>query len=175
MARLEQRILATAVPGSVVDRDEVQLRLDVLANCVGLFQSGIGEIEELVQSDPEFRETIAQLANAVDAAQQLIPGFDNPEVAKQMLELFSPLDAKLARLASSANSRSGERIAVDQQHISQLHWIFSTLVAAMLLCSLFLIGLLLWNNRLLQRMHQQVLALAETAEKANRIKGASPF
>ena len=93
-----------------------------------------------------------------------------------MLELFSPLDAKLARLASSANSRSGdERIAVDQQHISQLHWIFSTLVAAMLLCSLFLIGLLLWNNRLLQRMHQQVLALAETAEKANRIKGGFTF
>jgi signal transduction histidine kinase/HPt (histidine-containing phosphotransfer) domain-containing protein/ActR/RegA family two-component response regulator len=170
LARLQQRITAIALPGSGVDRQEVQLRLDVLANRIGLFQSGIGELDDFIRSDPELQETIDQLIEATERTQQLIGALDSPHTIRQILEQLSPLDARLARMASMANTQSGDRLAEDQQQISQLHWIFSALVASMLLCSMFLVGSLVWNNRLLQRMHQEVKVLAEAAEKANRAK-----
>ena len=170
LARLEQRIAAASIPGSSVDRDEVQLRLDVLANRVKLFQSGIGEIEELVGSDPEFPETIVRLADSIAAAQPLVDVLDRPGSVVQLLELFSPLDVRLARLASSAQARIADYLAEDQHQLSRLHWIFSTLLAAILLCSLTLLVLLLWNNHLLQRAHQEMRVLAQAAEQASRAK-----
>jgi signal transduction histidine kinase/ActR/RegA family two-component response regulator/HPt (histidine-containing phosphotransfer) domain-containing protein len=170
LARLEQRIAATTVPGSGVDRDEVQLRLDVLTNRVGLFQSRIGAVEELIRSDPEFRETIDRLAGAIAAAQPLVDVLDRPGSVAQLLELFSPLDASLARLASAAQARIADRIAEGQRQLDRLHWIFSALLSAILLCSLALVVLLLWNNRLLQQAHREVGVLAEAAEQANRAK-----
>ncbi len=161
LARLQQCIAAAAVPGSGVDQEEVQLRLDVLANRVGIFQSGIGEIQELVGSDAEFQEAITQLDLAVGAAQQLVDALDQPGAVRQLLELFSPLDGKLARMASAANARSAELIAKDQQQLAELHWIFSALVAAMLLCSLALVGLLLWSIRLLHRAHRELGMLTD--------------
>ena len=73
LARLQQTIAGSAIPGSGIDGDEVQLRLDVLANRVGIFQSGIAEIEDLLRADPEFRDTIRELADSIDNAQQLLP------------------------------------------------------------------------------------------------------
>ncbi len=121
LARLQQRITAIALPGSGVDRQEVQLRLDVLANRIGIFQSGIGELDDFIRSDPELQETIDQLIEATERTQQLIGALDSPHTIRQILEQLSPLDARLARMASMANTQSGDRLAEDQQQISHLH------------------------------------------------------
>ena len=170
LARLEQRIATASIPGSGVDWDEVQVHLDVLANRVNLFQSGIREIEELVGSDQEFKETIVRLADAIAAAQPLVDVLGRPGSVVQLLELFSPFDIRLARLASAAQARIADYLAEDQRQLSRLHWIFSALLAAILLCSLTLLVLLLWNNHLLQRAHQEMRVLAQAAEQANRAK-----
>ncbi len=170
LARLEQRIATASISGSSVNRDEVQLRLDVLANRANLLQSGIGEVEELFGSNAEFRETIVRLADAIAAAQPLVDVLGRPGSVAQLLELFSPLDARMARLASVAQARIADRLAEDQRRLSRLHWIFSALLTAILLCSLTLLVLLLWNNHLLQRAHQEMRVLAQAAEQANRAK-----
>ena len=172
LGKLQQSIAAFAVPGSGADQEKIQLRLDVLASRLELFQNDIGEINDLIQSDPEFDETVAELAHAVGAAQGLVRDLSSPEAVPQLLALLSPLDAKLARLASTANSRSAELLAEDQVHLSRLHWIFSSLVAAIVACGLVLVGLLIWNNRLLFRMHNEVHALAAAADQANQAKSA---
>ena len=161
LARLQQTIAGSAIPGSGIDGDEVQLRLDVLANRVGIFQSGIAEIEDLLRADPEFRDTIRELADSIDNAQQLLPVLGGPGTVSRLLGLFSPFDSKLAKIASRANSRSAELIAEDQQQLGNLHWIFSALVAALLLCCMALVALLLWNNRLLHRAHRELGMLAD--------------
>jgi diguanylate cyclase (GGDEF)-like protein len=159
LGRLQQRIAATAVPGSGIDKDEVHLRLDIVENRLGLL--GRGEVEELVRSDPEFVDTVDALAKAVAVARPLVDALDDPAAARKLLELLSPLDAGLSRLAAVANTRSGERVAEDQRQLSQLHWIFSGILATLLLCGLILVALLLTNVRWLQRAHWNLEKLAD--------------
>src|SRR5437773_1021791 len=68
-ARLEQRVSAFAIPRSGVDRDEVQLRLDIVANRVKLLEHG--EVEQLIKDHEEHRATLNGLRGVVDAAQPL--------------------------------------------------------------------------------------------------------
>src|SRR5687767_12481259 len=62
-ARLEQRVSAFGMKGSNVDQDEVQLRLDIVINRLKLLQSG--QIEELLNAQPELLDTIRQLSDII--------------------------------------------------------------------------------------------------------------
>ena len=86
-----------------VDREEVELQLDILANRVGLLQ-GSG-VADLAVSRPELGDIVASLAAAVEAA--------GPRVAalagtghRELLDLLSPLEPRLAGLAAAANIRA---------------------------------------------------------------------
>lgn len=155
LAKLQQRIAAHQVPGSNVGQDEVQLRLDILANRVGLLRGG--EVAELVAGNRELCAIIDELAAAVEAAQPLV-ATDDPAALRTLQDLLSPLEPKLARLAAAANVHGGDQVAEDQRHLSRLHWIFSGILLALACCGLGLFGLLLWHNRLLQRTHGELLA-----------------
>jgi diguanylate cyclase (GGDEF)-like protein/PAS domain S-box-containing protein len=164
VAKLQQRVAATAVADSGVDQDEVQLRLDILANRLGILRTP--EVSELFAGrDEDLAPTISLLAQVVEDAQPLVDSLDEPGAARRLLELMAPLDTKMARLAATAHLLSGDRTAEDQRELSRLHWIFSALIGALLLCGLALVALLLWNNRLLQRAHHEVRVLAEGLQR----------
>ncbi len=65
--RLEQRISAFGAPDGGVDKDEVELRFDILVNRVQLLSDG--EFQDFIARDPEHREILDQLAAAVAAAE----------------------------------------------------------------------------------------------------------
>ena len=69
-ARLEQRVSAFAIPDSGVTEEEVQLRLDIVANRIKLLEHG--EVEDLISQDDEYRATVEGLRRVVDAAQPLV-------------------------------------------------------------------------------------------------------
>ena len=153
LARLKERIAGHALADGVVDREEVQLRLDILANRVGLLQ-GSG-IAELAASRSELSDVVALLAAAVKAA--------GPQVAvlaetghRELLDLLSPLEPRLMGLAAAANTQGGDRVAEDQRQLSRLHWIFSGILLALATCGLVLLALLLLHNRLLRRTHGEL-------------------
>ncbi|MBV9783459.1 MAG: EAL domain-containing protein [Acidisphaera sp.] len=178
LARLEQRVAAYKVAGSGVDQDEVQLRLDIVANRVRLLSAG--EVEEFIKQNPELRATVVQLKAAVDRAQPLVDAIDQSGSVKQLIELLQPLDAKLAQLAAAANNAGGERVAQDQAELSWLHWIFSGILVGVIGCGVALIGLLAWHYRLLQRAHARLHGLAsnlqttsEELAEANRAVSAA--
>jgi len=164
LAKLQQRIAAYMVPGSDVDRDEVQLRLDILANRVGLLRGG--EMAELVAGNRELCTVIDDFAAAVEKAQPLVDAGD-PAAMRKLMDLLSPLEPKLARLAAAANVYGGDRVAEDQRHLSRLHWIFSGILLALAACGLGLFALLLWHNRLLQRTHRELLVRTEELHTQN--------
>ena len=160
LERLQQRIAAYALPGSGFDREEVQLRLDILANRVQLLRGG--DVQELTAESPELQAVVSGLAAAVDAAQPMVDALAGAESARELMDLFAPLGPGLARLAAAANVRGGDRVAEDQQHLSRLHWTFSGILMLLAACGMGLFGVLLWHNRLLRRVHGELLA--RTAE-----------
>jgi diguanylate cyclase (GGDEF)-like protein/PAS domain S-box-containing protein len=165
-ARLEQRISAYAIPGSGVTEDEVQLRLDIVANRTRLLENG--EVEDLISQDDEYRATVEGLRRAVAEAQPLVDKIAEPGNVAALLNLLQPLDARLARLAAAANRTGGDRVADDQRQLMMLHWLFSALAVGLIVCGVALIVLLIWHNRLLQHAHVDLNRAKLDLEAANR-------
>lgn len=61
--RLEGTVAAALIPGSNVSKDEIQLRLDIVANRVQLFEGG--EIAEFVATSPKVGAIVATFRDAV--------------------------------------------------------------------------------------------------------------
>ena len=163
--RLEQRIAAAGIPGSKVDADEVQLRLDILANRLNLVDQG--DFAEFASRNPDIVDTVAMLSDAIKAVQPLVDHIDQPGNIIKALNILRPLDSRLAEMAAVANRFGGERVAEDQRELLRLHYTFSVMVAGLLLCGFFLVGLLGWHNQLLERARSTLHKLAEDLRLAS--------
>ncbi|MFL5337092.1 MAG: putative bifunctional diguanylate cyclase/phosphodiesterase [Geminicoccaceae bacterium] len=153
LARLKERVAGHALADGAVDREEVQLRLDILANRVGLLQGS--EVAELAVNRPELGDVVASLAAAIEAAGPLVAVLGETG-HRELLDLLSPLEPKLVGLAAAANTQGGDRVAEDQRQLSRLHWAFSGILLALAACGLILLALLLLHNRLLRRTHGEL-------------------
>jgi diguanylate cyclase (GGDEF)-like protein/PAS domain S-box-containing protein len=157
-ARLEQRISAYGLPGAGISADEVQLRFDIILNRMRLLESG--EVEEFLDSDPDHRATVHELQRAVASGLTLAEKIGEGDNAVKLLQLLSPLDGKVVRLAAAANRWGGERVAEDQRQLILLHWRFSSMAAGLILCGIALITLLFWHNRMLTGAQRDLRNLA---------------
>ncbi|WP_245435672.1 putative bifunctional diguanylate cyclase/phosphodiesterase [Microvirga calopogonii] len=155
--RLERRLDAFNVPGRGVDKDEVELRFDILLSRAKLLSEG--RFQSIIQGDPDQQTTLRRLADVLVLVQPLMAELERPGSVQQTLQLLEPLEPRLLQLASYAQIRGGERIAQDQQELNRLYWIFSGLSLGLILLGLILIGLFSRHNQLLQRAHRDLHAL----------------
>ncbi len=163
LAKLVEKIAASAVPGSGVDADEVQLRLDIVENRLHILQDG--EVWEFIKVNPDLVATVGQLSTAIKTAQPLVDALPQPEPARKLLDLFAPLEGRMSQLAAIAVNAGGQRAADDQQQLSHLQWIFSGLLAALIACSFVLIGLITHDNRVINRGRLRLEALAASLQQ----------
>ena len=165
LARLQERARAFTIPTAGVDRDEVQLRLDIMQNRLGLLRSG--EAREVFANQPELLEIIAALARALGAAQLLVDRLHQRNAAAELIELLAPLGPLLSQLAAAANRLGGDLVAADQHELSKLHWMFAGLLSGEMIVA---IALLVVMNWLQSRFTVQLMTAKEAAEAANRAK-----
>jgi diguanylate cyclase (GGDEF)-like protein len=163
--RLEATLAEFAIPGSQVDADEVQLRLDILKNRLALLSDG--EFKAFASQDPENAAVSGELAEALGAVQPLVRRLDRPSTIAKALAALSPLGPKLAQLAASANRFGGERVAEDQQQLIRLHWTFSGIVGGLFASGLGLLIFLGWHNKLLARAQVRLSLLAQELRQAS--------
>ncbi len=169
LARFMERLSSWATPGSTVDADQVRLRFDILVNRLQLFNDG--EFSGFVGGDPERGAIVAAFAEALQAGDKLLDTAHRPETREHLRQLFVPLESKLSRLAAEAHRSSSERAARDQLDLLALHRTFSGLAIGLICCGIALLGLVLFNNRLLARAHKQLGAvtddLRQTSDQLN--------
>ena len=156
--RLGQRLNAYGNPGSGVDKDEVQLRYDILLSRTKLLSDG--DFQSFVERDPERQATVKRLGEVLTEVQPLIDAIDAPGNAVRAYTLLQPLETQLIDMASAANHYGGQRVAEDQHELIRLHWLFSGLAACLILTGIVLLGLLGWHNRLLERAQAELRTLA---------------
>ena len=155
--RLEAAIAETALPGSGVGRDQVQLRLDIVRNRVAILENS--EIEDFIQHHVDAQMTVAQLRSVVEAVQPLVDDIANEATVNRLLRLTSPLIPQLMKLAATVNSYYAELAERDQAELSRLHTIFSGIIVGLAVCGFGLIGVVTAHNRLLRRAHAEVNTL----------------
>lgn len=152
--RLEGTVAAALIPGSNVSKDEIQLRLDIVANRVQLFEGG--EIAEFVATSPKVGAIVATFRDAVRIGHSVMEAPTSPEQLHQVLAQVDALNAPMARLAAAANTFSGTLVEQDQRQLSKLHWLFAAILGALTLCGFGLLGALTWHNRLLAQASEKV-------------------
>ena len=113
VSRLLDVISASAVPGSGVDRDEVDLRYDIVTNRMQLMSAG--EAAEFIGADPESVATVGELRNAVLAVAPLLDKLPDPAAALKIRGLLEPLVPSVNQLAAAANQRGGQLVDEDQR------------------------------------------------------------
>ncbi len=165
LARLQERLCAFAVPGSGVDQEDVQLRLDIMKNRLALLQSG--EAGQLFGSNPELSAIVSALASALERAEPIVERLDRRGSVMAVLQLLEPLAPRLSLLAAAANQRSGNQVADDQRELGRLHWMFAGLLACVMLTA---VALLLIMMRLQTVYSARMRVAKEAAEAANRAK-----
>ena len=160
VARLHGTAAMALLPGGAEREQEVQLRLDVVANRTRLFEGG--DIAGFVATSPQLSKVVAMFRDAVRAGQYAMDTSTSPERLRRVLTLAEALNAPMARLSAAANSYGGDLVSQDQGQLSRLHWLFAAILGALTTCAFGLIGVLTWHNRLLARA-------SERAEQQNQV------
>ncbi len=164
MSRLVEKIAATQMPEGASAIDDVQIRLEIMQNRLRIL--GDGEVAEFIRGDPDRVTTIDRLANALRQTEPLVAALPDASSAQKLLDLLSPLEADLVRLAATALNTGAQRAADDQQQLAYLQWIFAGLLAVLIICSFLLIGLIMYDNRVIKRERNRVEALADSLQRA---------
>jgi two-component system, cell cycle sensor histidine kinase PleC len=171
----EHRLAAFDLSAGGVDKDEVQLRFEIMLNRVTVL--GRGDVGAMTASDPEQASRLSALAAALQEIEPAIKRLDRPGDAQPILARLAPLEPELKSFAAAANQFGGARVADDQRALLDLHWLFSGLAAGLALCGLVLIGILLVQNRVIGKARDRLHALSEdlraardTAELASHAK-----
>ena len=164
LARLHASVGGAALAGAAAGADEVQLRLDILANRIRLLEAG--DVQEFIRGDPEFEAIVAQLGAVLAQARPLADDLGDAASVRRLYALLSPLNGRLARLASAANIRSGDRVAEVQQQLNHLYRLFQGLLAGMVVCGLGMIASLRRRNADLRRAHARAEAIGADLRRA---------
>ena len=131
--RLQETIVAAALPRSTVDADDVALRLDVLRNRLGLLRSG--EVGDFIRAQPGLEAKVDALGAAIAAVERQIVASVTPEVAERLRGVLDPMVPQMLQLAATANVWSGDTVAEDQRSLSRLHWWLAGLLFTIIFCA----------------------------------------
>ncbi|MEC9246777.1 MAG: EAL domain-containing protein [Pseudomonadota bacterium] len=177
LLRFRQRLTAVLVEPPQASRQDVELRYQILRSRLSLFEQG--EFMNFVSVMPENRETVAQLASALQQIGTFIGEIDRPENAQIALDLTAPLESEMVALASKANEYGATAQAKDQRELLRLHWLFSALALSLVITGFVFIAMLRWQHRLQISVQQRLKAtnedllrtsaeLSESAQAARR-------
>lgn len=166
VARLQTAIGSYRIRPDEENQEAVQLWLDIVTNRSLLL--GSGEVLPFIQGDPDREATVAQLVRAIAVAQPMMERLGEAGVADRLLAIFSELNPRLTRLGSVAYTQGNDLIAADIRQLGRLHWIFSGILLALLLCCTALIVSLVYNNRLVRNAHREVNLLVQDLTRTGR-------
>ena len=163
--RLQETIVAAALPGSTVDIDDVALRLDVLRNRLSLLRSG--EVGDFIRSQPGLGAKVDALAAAITTVESQVAAQPTPELAARLRGILDPMVPQMLQLAATANVWSGDTVSNDQRSLSRLHWWLAGLLFTIIFCAGALVVVI---ARLHAGFVAALLQSKAAAEEANSAK-----
>lgn len=159
LTRLEQAIARAAGLDGESGAGEVNLRYQILLGRADVLSSG--QSAEFVRRSSEYVTIVRELQAALEAAGPFIEKIDEPGSVRELDRILSPLDTRLAHLASAARQFGDQLNSEDQRELRRLHQLYTSVAGGLVFCGFMLIILLSWNNRLLGRAHRELGNLTE--------------
>ena len=136
-ARLQLAVARVSQGGGTA---EVGLRYDIFLNRLAILNSGEAAI--FLATRPTQAAAVRRAKAAMEQIKPLLDRIDQPGVAEQASRMLLPAITGLTGLASVAHQHGSDRIADDEANLFFLHWMFTGLVALLLVTGVALIILL---------------------------------
>ena len=153
VSRLNGAVAAAMVPGSGVDDAEVELRLDIVDNRVGVLS--VADAAKFLSSSPVLAAIVEQFRTVAAQARAEFAS-TAPDRLLRMHALIGQLHAPLSRLAAAGHDYGGTLTLADQSAISFLHWTLVAILIGVTLCGFGLVGILALQNRMLSQTRDRI-------------------
>lgn len=163
--RLQEALVASAVPEFDIDEDTRRLRLDVMRSRLRLVSEG--KILELLRGNPDHLTTLRDVNALLDRIDAVIDEPITPAIAGALREEMIDIVRRLIALDIAGVRASGVAEDAERVRLSGLHWTFSMLLVGVMVASLLLTFAF---THLRLRMLAQVMRARDAAEAANRAK-----
>ena len=165
VARLQAATGAFVARGGEVDREAVQLWLDIVSSRIEVLESG--EVEEFIHRSPAMTAALGRLKAAINAAHPLVGQLDDPGAAEALLSLLGRLIPDMGRFASLAYSHGTALVTEDIRRLAQIHWLLSGLLMGLMLCCVAMVVLLFRRHRLLRSAYGDMQSLVKHLEQTS--------
>jgi diguanylate cyclase (GGDEF)-like protein len=162
-SRLQNALLLLKHDPGEDELHDVRLRFEILYSRVGGFEGA--DFLRFAELEPKRQAAFAAFRWAMLALDPVLTGPQFPDVA-QALSILSPLEPQLTYLTAEANSYGAELLSQDRNALEQLHVRFSMLSFGLMVCGVFLVGMLAWHNKLLTRAHRKLSSNAWEMQRA---------
>jgi diguanylate cyclase (GGDEF)-like protein len=157
VSRFQAAVGAFALTPDEVERDAVEMWLDIISSRVSVLRTG--EPGTFIRSHAELNGIADQLEATVKASRPLLDALDSPAQLQHLLDGFRHLNGSMARLSSVAHAYGADLATRDAQELDRLQSIFSCLLLGLIACCAALATIASWRNRLLAKSNAEVQSL----------------
>ncbi|WP_427033143.1 putative bifunctional diguanylate cyclase/phosphodiesterase [Enterobacter hormaechei] len=156
--RFESWLGLYATDSDDVTIDQVRMRLEIMLSQNDLFKEGdLGHYIKNVQAHHDLALSLDKILTYLDANLEKISHSD----VKTYLHTMHLLDAPLSQLSSSALTKDISTINSSNHKIQTLYYIYSALSLLLIILSIILGFLTIYQNKNILKAHRQVESLAE--------------
>lgn len=156
--RFESWLGLYATDSDDVTIDQVRMRLEIMLSQNDLFKEGdLGHYIENVQAHHDLALSLDKILTYLDANLEKMSHSD----VKTYLHTLHLLDAPLSQLSSSALTKDISTINSSNHKIQILYYIYSALSLLLIILSIILGFLTIYQNKNILKAHRQVESLAE--------------
>ncbi|MDM0086470.1 MULTISPECIES: bifunctional diguanylate cyclase/phosphodiesterase [unclassified Variovorax] len=143
--RFELAVAERFLPGSQTTQAEVELRYQILLNRLEIIHNS--ETFAALTQLPEGAAEYAHATEAIRRVEQRLPELGEPAAAREVLGELLPLNGRILRLASSAQTVLTDNIARKQESLGRVIAGVSVIVVVLVLVGLALMGFVLRLKR----------------------------
>lgn len=161
--RLQNKLAVFALNPGRIDRDELQLRLDIMLSRLELLKQG--NLGAFINEKQQWRDLVTRLDAVLARLEQRVNTLDPAEVP-DLLATMSALDAPMTTLASSSVAYDVNLIDTAHEDVRKLHIVYTALAGGLILCGIALVILLLRQNDLLNRAQKSMRGLTDDLRAA---------
>lgn len=161
--RLQNKLAVFALNPGRVDRDELQLRLDIMLSRLELLKQG--NLGAFINEKQQWRDLVTRLDAVLARLEQQINSLNSSDVP-DLLAAMSALDAPMTTLASSSVAYDVNLIDTAHEDVRKLHIVYTALAGGLILCGIALVILLLRQNDLLNRAQKSMRGLTDDLRAA---------
>lgn len=164
--RFSLRIAELGKAFSSTDLDEARMRFEILYSRHQTLTSGL--FLQFTEQVPLSSRAVDTLGRVLGDVEPLLERLEEPGMVERVAARIAELELVMVALTSASNNYGARLVANSQDRLISLHLLFSAITAALIATGFLLILLVMWNKRLLRRMHQELLVTAEDLKEQSQ-------